>query len=207
MKQSFKTGLKITSSALTIPLLLALGAYSYLRPSRKPPPVPAKPPSETALVRAKKILDGKGLMLTWSDCDDNVCRSVEGVPKKDDGFVYRYDNKNGSFEATRCGYNKDSKVGDQNWGPMILVFKKDAEKKFSAMEFRAVSTFNTPGWDSVDYADGACTPTVSATFLLKAGGRLYSAKYTEKFSTTGDAGLREDVSDLIPIDKPPANNP
>ena len=207
MKQSLKTGLKIGGSALTIPLLLALGAYSWLRPSRKPPESPAKPPSETALVRAEKMLDGKGLKLSWSDCDANNCRSVEGVPKNDDGFVYRYDNNNGSFAATACVYNKNSKVGDQNWGPMVTLFKKDAEKKFAAMEFRAVSTFDTPGWESLDPSDGVCKPTVSATFLLKADGKLYSAVYKEKFSPKGDDSLREDVSTLVPIDKAPANTP
>ncbi len=205
---------KIAGSAMAIPLLVTLGVYSGFRPWRKAEPVQQKAPpqqkapSETALARAEKMFDEKGFNVTWSDCDPGVCRSVEAVPKKDDGFVYRYDNDgHGSLNVTQCVYNKNSKVGDQNWDPMIDRYREDARKKFATLELRALSTLDTPSWESLDAADESCKPTVTATFLLKADGRLYTATYKEKFSPTGNTSLRADVSNLVAVDKAPATTP
>lgn len=138
----------------------------------------------------------------WSSGDDSC--SIDIVKKHDDGLVFRakFYAPSNTLAVEGCYYRPGDPVAAQAANEANKIYEADVALKFGKLGFTVLDTFS--GVASNQYTeDGACVQYMSADYLLKADGKLYSAKFRETWSFAGKTASEPAVSDLQPVDRPP----
>ncbi len=160
---------------------------------------------------ATEIYDKKGMNVLPGTCtlssngytSDYCDFSLEA--KVDDGIRYavRFSAPKNTSSGMTCTLRDDSKVSDALDTAAEKAFNNSARVKFSRLGFAMLDPLQDPDVNYNVFTDGVCGQTTSATFLLKQGGRLYTADYTQDYSYSDHAGTGGRVENITAVGKKP----
>jgi hypothetical protein len=158
----------------------------------------------TIALKAGQLFASRGEKITYTEsCQQDDSRMTtfhcNYGTENTGGVVYdRRVYENGATSLESCGYNPANPAKHATDRIAEQRFLEDAKEKFRQLGFATLGTLASPEQTQFQSAQ-ACLREVTADFLLRSDGRLYTAKFHEALDEAGSNPDFAQVEDIKPI--------